>query len=208
MAIAAVTVSAADKVITLPKHDLSKVKTTVAQTYNRRQSTREFAGQDLNKQDLSNLLWAANGYNRPETMKRTAPSAMNRQEVTVYAVIKEGIYEYNPKDESLILKAEGDYRNLVAGRQDFVKSAPVSILLSADVSKLGDAKNIHAQYMASVDVGIVTENICLYCAAANLAVVPRASMDTNALKKLLNLDDNQLLIMNTPVGYFVSSKAK
>jgi nitroreductase len=81
-------------------------------------------------------------------------------------------------------------------------TAPVSLLLVADVSKFGDSKENRWQTIGAIDVGIVTENICLFCAAANLAVVPRASMDTASLKRVLKLNDSKLLLMNTPVGYF------
>jgi SagB-type dehydrogenase family enzyme len=208
MIVAVLSASAADKVVKLPKHNLKLVKATVAETYANRHSVREFSEKELDLQDLSNLLWAANGINRPAEHKRTAPSAMNRQEVDVYVVNKGGIYLYNPDDETLILKVEGDKRDLVAGRQKFAQKAPVSILLSTDVAKLNPNNDIHAQYMAVVDAGIVTENICLYCAAANLANVPRATMDAQSLKQLLGLADTQLLIMNIPVGYFVDSAQK
>jgi hypothetical protein len=42
----------------------------------------------LNLKDISDLLWAANGINRPESGKRTAPSARNAQDIDVYAVMK------------------------------------------------------------------------------------------------------------------------
>jgi SagB-type dehydrogenase family enzyme len=197
--------SAADKKIVLPKHDLSTMPCTVEAMYNGRHSVREFSRQELSMQDLSNVLWAANGYNRPQEMKRTAPSAMNRQEVDVYVVKADGIYLYDAKEECLILKVEGDKRDLIAGRQEFAKTAPVSILLCTDVSKLSANGDSHALLMAAVDTGIVTENICLFCAAAQLANVPRASMDATTLKQLLGLGDKQLLLMNIPIGYFVNT---
>jgi SagB-type dehydrogenase family enzyme len=203
LTIASLSCSAGDKDIKLPKHNLSGIKTTVEQTFNLRHSVREFDSREISNQDLSNILWAANGINRADG-KRTAPSAMNRQEVDMYVVNKDGIYFYDAKEEALVLKASGDYRNLAAGRQAFAKSAPLHILLSGDLSKLGHGGDAQAKNMCAVDVGIVTENICLFCAAANIGVVPRATMDIAALKTLLKLDDNQMLIMNTTIGYFKS----
>jgi len=49
-----------------------------------RASSREFSNENLSDQTLSNLLWAAWGINRPESGKRTAPSAVNRQEIDIY----------------------------------------------------------------------------------------------------------------------------
>ncbi len=192
---------AADKVIRLPKPNLNR-NSEVMQAFANRHSTREYAAKALTLTDLSDLLWAAHGLNRPEEGKRTAPSAMNKQDVDVYVVLPEGIYLYEAKAHQLNLVAEGDHRGAVAGGQAFVKSAPVSLLLVSDLSRLGDAKNTHTQLMGAVDAGIVSQNISIFCSAAKLATVPRASMDTAKLKSVLKLTDTQLPLMNHPVGYY------
>ena len=191
---------AADKVIRLPKPNLNR-NSEVMEAFANRHSTREYAAKALTLTDLSDLLWAANGINRPEEGKRTAPSAMNKQDVDVYVVLPEGTYLYDAKAHQLNLVAEGDHRGAVAGGQAFVKSAPVSLLLVSDLSRLGDAKNTHTQLMGAVDAGVVSQNISIFCSAAKLATVPRASMDTAKLKSVLKLTDTQLPLMNHPVGY-------
>ena len=191
---------AADKVIRLPKPNLNR-NSEVMEAFANRHSPREYAAKALTLNDLSDLLWAANGINRPEEGKRTAPSAMNKQDVDVYVVLPEGTYLYDAKAHQLNLVAEGDHRGAVAGGQAFVKSAPVSLLLVSDLSRLGDAKNTHTQLMGAVDAGIVSQNISIFCSAAKLATVPRASMDTAKLKSVLKLTDTQLPLMNHPVGY-------
>ena len=164
---------AAEKVIKLPKPNMNR-SGSVMNALSERHSTREYAAKALTSADLSDLLWAANGVNRPADGKRTAPSAMNKQDVDVYVVLP----------------------------QAFVKTAPVSLLLVSDLSRLGDAKNTHTQLMGAVDAGIVSQNISIFCAAANLATVPRASMDTAKLKSVLKLKESQLALMNHPVGYY------
>ena len=134
--------------------------------------------------------------------KRTAPSALNKQDVNVYVVLSEGSYLYDAQNHQLTLVAEGDYRSAVAGGQAFVKSAPVSLVLVSDVSRFGDAKNARNQLMGAMDAGIVSQNISVFCSSAKLATVPRASMDGNQLKKVLKLKDGQIPMMNHPVGYF------
>lgn len=191
---------AADKVIRLPKPNLNR-NSEVMEAFANRHSTREYAAKALTLNDLSDLLWAANGINRPEEGKRTAPSAMNKQDVDVYVVLPEATYLYDAKAHQLNLVVEGDHRGAVAGGQAFVKSAPVSLLLVSDLSRLGDAKNTHTQLMGAVDTGIVSQNISIFCSAAKLATVPRASMDTAKLKSVLKLTDTQLPLMNHPVGY-------
>ena len=191
---------AADKVIRLPKPNLNR-NSEVMEAFANRHSTREYAAKALTLNDLSDLLWAANGINRQEEGKRTAPSAMNKQDVDVYVVLPEATYLYDAKAHQLNLVVEGDHRGAVAGGQAFVKSAPVSLLLVSDLSRLGDAKNTHTQLMGAVDAGIVSQNISIFCSAAKLATVPRASMDTAKLKSVLKLTDTQLPLMNHPVGY-------
>jgi SagB-type dehydrogenase family enzyme len=201
MAMSIATSFAADKVIKLSKPNMNR-PTTLMKAFSERKSTREYSSKELNNADLSDLLWAANGINRSDG-KRTAPSAMDRNDVDVYVVLPDGVYLYDAKEHKLDLVSEGDYRAAVAGNgQDFVKSAPLSLVLVSELSRLGDTKNSQTQLMGAVDVGIVSQNIALFCAGANLATVPRASMNRDLLKNALKLKDSQLLLINHPVGYF------
>ena len=189
---------AAEKVIKLPKPNMNR-SGSVMNALSERHSTREYAAKALTSADLSDLLWAANGINRPDG-KRTAPSALNKQDIDIYVIMKEGAYLYDTKTNSLQPLAKGDHRAAVAGSQDFVKSAPVSLVLVSDLSRFGNIAD-HTKLMAAVDAGIVCQNINIFCAATGLATVPRATMDQAALKRILKLTDNQLPIMNNPVGY-------
>ena len=137
---------AADKVIKLPKPNLNRTG-AVMKALSERHSTREYASKSLSLSDLSDLLWAANGINRKESGMRTAPSALNKQDVDVYVVLPEGSYLYDAKNHQLTLVAEGDHRGAVAGGQAFVKTAPVSLVLISDLSRFGDAKSARSQLM-------------------------------------------------------------
>ncbi len=161
-----------------------------------RRSTREYSEKRLELQDLSDLLWAAVGVNRPESGKRTAPSALNRQEIEVYVCLPEGAYRYDAKSHALQSVVKGDYRPAVAGGQDFVNRAPVCLVIVADTDLFQGEILIPA-----VDAGIVSQNISLFCAATGLVTVPRASMDHAQLKKVLKLKEGQRPLMNHPVGY-------
>ena len=76
------------------------------------------------------------------------------------------------------------------------------MVLISDVSRFGDAQKTQNQLMGAMDAGIVSQNISVFCSAAKLATVPRASMDAAQLKKVLKLKDSQIPMMNHPVGYF------
>jgi SagB-type dehydrogenase family enzyme len=166
-----------------------------------RHSDRGYAAKELSLQDLSDLLWAANGINRPEKGMRTAPSAMNRQEIEVYVVNKEGTYLYDPAAHALKPLTKGDFRSAVASGQDFAATAPVCIVLAANLEKLGDPSKEQTRLIAATDGGIVNQNINIFCAATGLSTVPRATMNKNELKIALKLTDNHLLIINNPIGY-------
>lgn len=166
-----------------------------------RQSHRECADKELSTADLSDLLWAANGINRPEDNKRTAPSALNRQDIDVYVISKTGAYKYIAAENRLQLITEGDHRDAVASGQDFVNQFPVSLVLVSELSKLGDAKNERTRMTAAMDAGYVSQNICLFCSGNGLVTVPRATMNSTELKKILKLGDTALPLLNNPVGY-------
>lgn len=160
----------------------------VMQALSERKSTRVFAPEKLGLKDLSDLLWAANGINRPDG-KRTAPSALNRQDIDVYAAFEEGVYRYDAPSHTLTPVAQGDVRPV---------KAPVVLLLVAKED---------TDY-APIDAGIVSQNISVFCAGVGLATVPRGSMDKEKLSKALKLGKGQPIILNQPVGYFQKQAAK
>lgn len=175
--------------------------TTVMQALANRESVRAYADKPLTIQDLSDLVWAANGINRPESGKRTAPSALNAQEIDIYVCMKDGSYLYNPVKHQLSPIASGDHRPLVAAQQDFLNNAPVFLVLVADISRFEKGNEKAKLIMAACDAGIVSQNINLFCSSAGLATVPRASMDIPKLKSALKLSSSQHPLMNNPVGY-------
>jgi nitroreductase len=97
------------KTIKLPE-PAKKGGLSIMETFAKRASSRSWEDKDLSQQDLSNLLWAANGINRPDK-KRTAPSAMNVQDVDIYVLIKSGVYLYDAANHALNLIASGDHRS-------------------------------------------------------------------------------------------------
>jgi SagB-type dehydrogenase family enzyme len=164
-----------------------------------RKSTREFGSGALSPQTLSNLLWAAFGINRADG-RRTAPSAMNWQEVSIYVTTPAGVYLYDAKTNILEPVLAGDFR-AATGTQPFVKDAAVNLVYVADLSKTGGAASSEAEMYTAADVGFIAQNVYLYCASEGLATVVRGSVDRPALAKTLNLQANQKIILAQSVGY-------
>jgi SagB-type dehydrogenase family enzyme len=168
-----------------------------------RASVTEWDTTSLNIQDLSDLLWAAIGVNRPETGKRTAPSAMNAQDIDLYVFMKAGVYLYDSKVHLLELVVDGDYRNLAAGRQEEVAQAPVICLMVSDISRFNAGDDIQKLTWAAIDAGTVSQNIALFCTGVGLATRPRVTMDQEKIRDVLKLKDSQHLLLNNPVSYMI-----
>lgn len=199
-----VSVRAQEKTIKLlpPQKEIGK---PLMQVLNLRQSSRTFDKAPLSQQDLSNLLWAAFGINRPETGKRTAPSARNWQEIDVYVLTAEGAFLYDAKTHSLQQVITEDIRSM-AGKQDFVGTAPLNLVYVADYTKTGDASQEDRQIYCSADAGFIAQNVYLYCASQNLSVVVRGMVDRDALSKKLNFKSGQKIILAQTVGYPATEK--
>src|SRR5512143_116562 len=123
------------KLIPLPKPQVTGGK-PVMQVLNERMTRREFSPEKLPQQVLANLLWAAWGVNRSDG-RRTAPSASNRQEMEVYAVMADGVFLYDAKAHALLLHLKEDLRS-ATGSQDWIAKAPLNLVYVADYSRMGE----------------------------------------------------------------------
>jgi SagB-type dehydrogenase family enzyme len=190
----------ADSIIKLMEPDKT-FDVALMQALSDRMSRREFSDKQISLEELSNLLWAANGINR-EDGRRTAPSAVNSQDIDIYVCMASGAYLYDAKESQLNRITTEDLRLAVAAQQQV--EAPIFLVMVADVSRypegLASQRDV-VEKLACMDAGYVSGNIGLFCSAAQLATVPRASMDKEALTKALNLTDTQILVLNNPVGY-------
>lgn len=151
-----------------------------------RKTEREFADKPVSAKDLSNILWAAYGFNRPG--KRTIPTARNEQGMDVYVLTADGAFLYNAKDNVLKQVVKKDLRDLL-GPQDFARKAPLTLLF---VEKQHKYAGMHA--------GSAYQNVGLYCASAGLNNVVRGMYDADGLAKALNLGDREVIVTQT-VGY-------
>jgi len=173
-----------------------------------RRSIRDFdEDRKLPPQVLSDLLWAAWGVNRPETGKRTAPSAMNWQEIDVYVALEQGVYRYDPRDNRLLPVLAEDVRART-GRfiQPFVAGAPLNLVYVADLSRVSVTGKIAVSeeekiIYAAATAGCIVQNVYLFCAAEGLGTVVRGLINKPALRSALGLKDHQKIILAQTVGY-------
>ena len=199
--------------ITLNAPDLNR-PASLMQAFSKRASNTNYADRALSLQDMSDLLWAANGFNRPAEKKRTAPSALNFQDIDIYVFLAEGAYFYDAEASVLKPVAKGDFRAEIVPQlpPKDMPHPPALLVLVSDLarhtrnpSEPGKAKaaTIDAGTLktAALDAGIVSQNISIFCAGVGMVTRCRASLNTEKLKGILNLSDAQLPILNHPVGY-------
>lgn len=166
-----------------------------------RASASAFDTAEMNINDISNLLWAANGINRATTGKRTAASSYNSQDIDIYFFMKSGVFVYNPKENALDPVVNGDHRHLIASSQAFVNDSKQILLLVSDTGRFRDGTIAEKMNWAAIDAGIVAQNIMIFCASEGFRSRPRVYMETEKIREVLKLRESQHPILNVPVSY-------
>jgi nitroreductase len=169
------------------------------QALQQRRTNRELQPDKLPVQVLANLLWAGFGINRPENGHRTAPSAMNSQEVDLYVALPGGLYVYDAKPHQLKPVLDKDLRAKTSG-QPFATNAPVVLIFVADLPRLTRANPDQRPFYAGIDTGYISQNIYLYCASEGLATVVY-DLDRAPLAAAMKLRPEQRIILAQAVGY-------
>lgn len=189
-----------ESIIKLPEVTRIKGK-NIMEAFACRASVREFDSKELDLQEVADLLWAANGINRPAEGKRTAPTAMNSKDIDVYLINSKGAYHYDAKEHALVLVNSGDYRAVVAGTQQAFAKASLFLVMVSDLSRFQRGEEGQKLTWAAMDAAIVSQNINLYCAGVGLKTRPRVYMDTDKLREVLRLTATQIPMMNNPVSF-------
>lgn len=177
-------------------------------------SATEWSDKEVSLQDLSDLLWAANGLNRPAENKTTASSALNAHDVDIFVFMKDGVYVYDFQNHELDWVRDGDLRGQIyrprprpaaanpeAAEPPQVTDAPIQLLLISDTDRFRIGSKELRYEWAALDAGIISQNISLFCAATGLKTRPRALVDKDRVRELLNLKESQYIFLNHPIGY-------
>ncbi|MGN0838136.1 MAG: SagB/ThcOx family dehydrogenase [Pyramidobacter sp.] len=167
-----------------------------------RRSTRTFADGPLSVQQLSDLLWAAGGQNRPDG-KLVYPTALNVQDLQIYAVTSSGVFRYDPHRNVLIEIEKGDYR-AETGVQAFTADAAVNLVYVQDKTQWKKLKHVPPEDdvygMGCIHAGEACQNASLYAASRNWACVVRGSFDRGRLGKRLRLSREQVILLTQSLG--------
>ncbi len=184
--------------IMLPPED-TRGGPPLMEALSKRRSSREFSPEPLPLQILSNLLWAAYGVNRPDG-GRTAPSALDAQEIDLFVALPDGAYRYDAASHELALVAAQDVRR-VTGYQDFVDEAPLDLVLVADHARMRMVPAGQRDAFAHAAAGAIAQNVYLFAAGNGLATVIRAWIDRDAIANALGLTHDQQVLLSQTVGY-------
>ena len=169
------------------------------ETLNLRQSQRNYSSREIDRQTLSNLLWAAFGVNRSDG-KRTAPTARDWREFDIYVVTAGGWYIYEADNHSLLKKSSDDQREF-AGRQEFVHTAPVTLIYVADYDRMPGADDTIRDFYSATDVGFISQNVYLFCASEGLGTCVLGQVDRDKMREVFRLRPGQRVILSQTMGY-------
>jgi len=183
------------EVIQLPEPDKSGGK-PVMETLNNRKTLRAYSEKEISMETLSSLLWAGFGVNRDDG-RRTAPTARNSQDMTIYLLTPKGAFMYDAKANTLVTRSTEDARD-EAVPQAWGKKAPLILYF---VQTVNGEPNRQADLFGGMHAGSIYQNISLFNASVGLGDCVVATFNNEAARKALNLPDNQRIIVGQIVGY-------
>lgn len=198
------TTFAAQEEINLPALNLN-CELSVMEALNQRISSRNFVDKDLSTEQLSKILWAANGVNRYDTQKRVNPAALGVYSVEVYAVTREGIYFYDALNHKLKLIAEGDFRSVTTTGQSFVAKASVNLVYVETPDVWANVKHKSSREsqlsFANISVGAMVQSVALAAQTEGLGNCVRGSINRDEFAKVAKLSADKTILLAQSVGY-------
>lgn len=190
--------------ISLPRPNLRNGK-PLMQCFASRQSLRNFDTKELPEQMVAEILFAADGVTR-DNGRKTVPTARNKQNQSVYAFTKAGVFRYNSARHSLIPVLKGDFRK-DCGTQSFHAKAPLILVFVSCMPAVGNTPELQALY-AGNHSGSASQNVYLYAASNGLSTVVCGMLDRNKLHKLLKLSKDHMVIFSQPIGFPAKAKTQ
>lgn len=183
-----------------------KSEVSVEEALLRRRSVRSYKKAPLKLEEVSQLLWSAQGITA-DWGGRTTPSAGATYPLEVYIAVGDveklppGVYQYLPKENSLKLISEKDVRKELTGAawgQDYILQAPLNIIIAADYRRTTGRYGERGIRYVHMEVGHCGENIHLQCETMGLGTVVIGAFSDERVKKILGIKEEPLYIM--PVG--------
>ena len=181
---------------------------SLEQSLLQRRSVRNYAEQALTLQEVSQLLWAAQGITDTEGL-RTAPSAGALYPLEVYVVVGDvqslspGVYRYEPDGHQLVKTIDGDKRASLAGAalgQGCVKEGAVAFVFTGVYERTTGKYGDRGIRYVHIEVGHAAQNLCLQATAMGLGSVTVGAFSDEQVTRLLNLPEEEQPLYIIPVG--------
>lgn len=190
-----------------------KLEMTLQEALEKRRSSRDFSGEPIAEEMVAALLWAANGINR-KNFKRTTPSALNWQDVSVYVVQANGIWKYLPKRHALLFIEGKDQREHFGEIKTWMKLASQHLVFVSDArktetftTKLLD-KTFKVDFSEgelnerarAINVGVKVQAVYLAAVAMGLGCTCRLLVDDQKARELMKLAPDEKIMAIFSVG--------
>ena len=184
----------------LPSPERSRVA-TVDEVLAARRSIRDFSDAPIREEEISRLLWAAQGVT-VSWGGRTAPSAGALYPIEVYVATSDGLRRYLADRHASVELSPEDRRARIAAAtgQEPPAMAPVLFVLTGVVSRTEAKYGDRAERFVQLEAGHACQNLLLEATALGLAAVPIGSFSDDALRRALDLGDDELPLYVVPTG--------
>jgi SagB-type dehydrogenase family enzyme len=168
----------------------------------RRRTVRTFQNRPLDRQQVSQLCWAAQGITEPQRGLRTAPSALGLFPIHVFIVEHAGLFEYLPASHALVRRLDGDALGVLQKTmgQGPVTAAPCCMIICMDVARLEPRCHDRSERYCLLEAGHVAQNVLLQATAAGLSSVPVGGIDEARITAVLPLPTGWRPVYLVPLG--------
>jgi SagB-type dehydrogenase family enzyme len=196
--------NAEEEEINLPAPELEG-KITVEEAIKKRRSVRTFSDYVITQEDLSQILWAAQGITSTKDgfHFRAAPSAGALYPLELYAMTEDGIYHYIPKGHKLRHIKKGDFRKKLshaALSQTAISHAPLNIIITAIYERTMVKYGERGIQYTHIEVGHVAENIQLQAVSLDLGSVTIGAFYEDKVKEVLGCSEEEVPLYIIPIG--------
>ena len=177
-----------------------------------RRTIRSFSSKHLSLEQLSQLLWAAQGITGDRGFKRSAPSGGALYPMDIYTVVgkngvdglDDGVYHYKAKNHAISLISGGDLRDQVSSAalsQTWMAGAPINMVITAEYNRICIKYGERGIRYAMIEAGHIGQNIFLQAEAMGLAAGIVGAFQDKKVIKSMNIPENHNPLLIMPVGY-------
>lgn len=181
-----------------------KSSTCIEEAIVKRRSIRDFSDEKISLEELSQILWAAQGITEKRWGFRSVPSAGALYPIEIFVVMQEGVYQYKTRNHSLKLILKEDVRSelsTAALSQDFIRRAPVSVVITAIFERTKRKYGERGKRYVYIEAGHVSQNIYLQCESLNLGTCAVGAFYDDSVQGVLRIPRNYVPLYIMPIGH-------